>query len=56
MERIRQKGDMQNIKIKDVELSEEAELSVAENILDQQISTPSVPVPEIPEPTDLFIP
>ena len=56
MERIREKGDMQNIKIKDVELSEEAELSVAENILDQQISTPSVPVPETPEPTDLFIP
>jgi len=54
MERIRQKGDMHNIKIKDVELSEEAELSVAENILDQQIPTPSVPVPETPEHNTLF--
>lgn len=54
MERIREKGDMKNIKIKDVELSEEAELSIAENILDQQIPTPSVPVLETPEHNTLF--
>jgi len=54
MKRIREKGDMNNIKIKDVELSEEAELSVAENILDQQIPIPSVPVPETLEHNTLF--
>lgn len=49
MERIREKGDMRNIKIKDVELSTEAEISVAENILDQQIAPPTPPVLGDPE-------
>jgi len=49
MTKIKEKGEMQNIKIKDVELSPEAELSVAENILDQQSTPPISPVPENPE-------
>jgi hypothetical protein len=49
METIKKQGDMQNIKIKDVELSTEAELSVAENILDQQNTPPTPPVPGNPE-------
>ena len=51
MERLREKGDMNNIKIKDVELSEEAELSIAENILDQQITPPAPESSETPEPS-----
>jgi hypothetical protein len=49
METIRKQGDLQNIKIKDVELSTEAEISVAENILDQQSIPPTPPVPGNPE-------
>jgi hypothetical protein len=45
MDKIRESGDMENIKIKDVELSPEAELSVSESIL------PSI-APPIPLVTD----
>lgn len=37
MEHIRENGEMQNIKIKDVELSPEAESALAENILDSRV-------------------
>jgi hypothetical protein len=49
METIKKEGDMRNIKIKDVELSTEAEISVAENILDQQNAPPTPPVPGNPD-------
>jgi hypothetical protein len=37
MERIRERGDMENILIKDVELAPEAEAAIAENILDSDV-------------------
>ena len=39
MEVIRESGDMDNIKVKDVELSLEAEQAIAENILDKDLTT-----------------
>jgi hypothetical protein len=39
MEVIRESGDMDNIKVKDVELSLEAEQAIAENILDKDPTT-----------------
>lgn len=52
MQTIRETGDLDNIKIKDVELSPEAEQSIAENILDQQTTLAPV-APENPEPHNL---
>lgn len=49
LNRLRENGEMKNIKIKDLELSSEAEKAVAENILDKQVVTTSAPNP-IPEP------
>lgn len=41
METVKEKGDMQHIKVKDVELSNEALTSIAENILEPlEIPTP----------------
>lgn len=45
MQQIKEEGEMENIKVKDLELTPEVEAAIAENILDQQ--TP--PVQDVPE-------
>ena len=42
MKQIKEEGEMENIKVKDLELTPEVEAAIAENILDQQLS-PAVP-------------
>lgn len=49
MEQIKKQGEMQNIKIKDVELTPEMEQSIAENILDPQLEHSVEDAQSIPE-------
>lgn len=46
MERIREQGDMDNIKVKDIELTPEVIASIEENILDQTVVT-TTPITEV---------